>query len=162
MGSGLDLLTQRINRRLLTVISISVVILVLAAFVGQFFIGIFTGKNGEDLSVSAESGVVVSPSNVPALTEYLSVISTKQLFDPPEEKPQAVVKTVGIEELAKGYELTGIVELDEKEAIIKDERSRQSYFVNEGSALGELTVEKIESDKVILRYKDETHELRIV
>ncbi|GEM_PF-1535084 len=162
MGSGLDLLTQRINPRLLTVISVSVVLLVFLALVGQFFLGIFIGKNGEELSVSSESGVVVSPSDVPALTEYLSVISTKQLFEPPEEKPQAPVKIVGIADLAKGYELTGIVELDQKEAIIKDERSRQSYFVNEGSAIGELTVEKIESDKVILRYKDETHELRII
>ena len=162
MGSGLDLLTQRINPRLLAVISMSVVVLVFAAFAGQFFLQIFTAKTGEELLLLADSGAVVPPSNVPALTEYLTTVSAKQLFEPPAEKPQAPVKIVGIEDLAKGYELTGIVQLDQKEAIIKDERSRQSYFVNEGSSLGELTVEKIESDKVTLRYKDETHELRIV
>lgn len=162
MAGGLDYLIQKLNPRLLTAISALVVVTVLFAFAGQFVLLVLSGEKNAGLVDSESSGKIVPEMKVGALSDYLAAVSAKQLFEPPEQKQQAPVKTVGIADLIKGYELTGVVELDQREAIIKDQRSRQSYFVNEGSTIGELTVEKIESDKVILRYKEETQELRIV
>ena len=162
MAGGLDYLIQKLNPRLLTAISALVVMVVLFSICGQFVLVLFSSEKNVEVAGSNSSGRIVPEVKVGALADYLSAVSAKQLFEPPEQKQQAPVKTVGIADLIKGYELTGVVELDQREAIIKDERSRQSYFVNEGSTIGELTVEKIEPDRVILRYKEETQELRIV
>lgn len=163
MATAMDLLTQRVNPRLVISISALLVLLVPVAFAVEFVLIGAMGSGKQESSIqSASSEKVVTVPELPPLTNYIEVVQAHELFKPPVEQPKQEVKKIGIAERAKNLELTGIVALDKMEAIIKDRRTRQSYFVNEGSKIEELTVQKIEPDKVILSYEDETHELRIV
>lgn len=163
MPSVMDSLTQRLNPRLVISISIALIMLVPLAFLVQIIYASAFGQRRGEVPVDAGStGQIVPALDIPPVSKYQEAVQAYHLFRPPVEPVQQVVKAVGIADLAKNLELTGVIELDKREAIIKDRRSQQSYFVNEGSVIGELVVQKIESDKVTLQYKDETHELHIV
>lgn len=162
MALGVDLLNQRVNPRLVISISVILSLAVPAALLVEFIIFLVQVGGAQEKVLDTASAQIVSRLELAPLSKYQGAVEGKQLFKPPVEKPAPIVPQVGIQDLAKNLELTGIVELDQREAIIKDRRANQSYFVNEGSVIGELAVEKIESDHVVLSYKEEKFELHIV
>ncbi|MFC1808900.1 hypothetical protein ACFL3D_02100 [Candidatus Omnitrophota bacterium] len=90
-----------------------------------------------------------------------TMVLTKKLFRP-LIKPQVKQKNIlTIDTLTKDLLLIGVVKQDQPEAIIKNRRTRQTYFVKQGSSLGQLTVDSIEDEKVILQYQSSKKELFI-
>lgn len=88
-------------------------------------------------------------------------VTKKRLFRP-LIKPKAVDKNIPtIETLTRDLLLIGVVQQDQLEAIIKNRRTRQTYFVKQGTSIGQVTVEKVQDDKVILSYQDTKKELFI-
>ncbi len=58
-------------------------------------------------------------------------------------------------ELIKSLELLGIVSGDEPQVIIEDKKLRKTYFLFTGDYLGEIKVEEVYSDRVLLEFKGE-------
>lgn len=161
MASVIDALVRRVNPRLTISISIVLTALVPLAFLVELLLTLILGGADGRPVMDVSGQQVVGAPDVPALSHYQEAVRGRHLFRAPVEKAKKKVKTVTIRDLAKNLELIGVIELDRMEAIIKDKRSRQSYYVNEGSEIGELAVQSIKSNKVVLAYKDETLELQI-
>jgi hypothetical protein len=86
---------------------------------------------------------------------------TKKLFRP-LIKPQTVQKDVlTVDILTRDLLLIGVVKQEVPEAIIKNRRTRQTYFVKQGSSLGQVTVESIQDDKVVVSYQGAKKDLFI-
>ncbi len=62
-------------------------------------------------------------------------------------------------DVTKDIKLIGIVQKDSPQAIIEDQKTQKTYYLNKGQFLGELQVEAIEEDKVIINFKDQKFEL---
>ena len=162
MAAGVDALTQRINPRFLISLSMVIVALLPCAWIGEVVFFTASAVTRPKARTASASGPVVVVREMQPLGTFRTATRSRDLFAPPVEKELPKAKEIGIEDLAKNLELSGIIDSGVREAIIQDRRTRQSYYVNEGSTVGELLVEKIEPDKVILAYKEEKYELKIV
>lgn len=58
-------------------------------------------------------------------------------------------------DLIKNLNLLGIVSGEQQQAIIEDTKLKKTYFLYQGDYLGEIKIEEIYSDKVVLEYKGE-------
>jgi hypothetical protein len=86
---------------------------------------------------------------------------TKKLFRP-LIKPQTIQKDVlTVDILTRDLLLIGVVKQEVPEAIIKNRRTRQTYFVKQGSSLGQVMVESIQDDKVVVSYQGAKKDLFI-
>lgn len=67
----------------------------------------------------------------------------------------------GLADLVRGFVLVGIAWGDRPEAMIKDGKTNETYFVRQGQRVGtsKVTVKSIHKDKVVVKYKDEEMEL---
>ena len=92
-------------------------------------------------------------------TTYKKVVSGRELFRPFVFSKKKNAQIITINDLAKDLMLVGVVSVDNKEAIIKNRRTRQTYFVTVGTTIGELKVENISDNKVEISYKEERKEL---
>ena len=162
MASAMDVLTQRVNPRLVIFVSVLLALAMPVAFAVQLVGHMLSAEEGVPPMVSSSEGGVVETVDIPPAGTYLEAVRARELFRPPVKKKVRQAKKISIADRAKNFEVIGIIELDKMEAIIKDRKTRQSHYVNEGSTIGDLTVAKIETDKVTLSYEDETHELRMV
>jgi hypothetical protein len=90
---------------------------------------------------------------------YRMLVASRQLFrsHTGEQKRSFKVKT--IDDLTADLLVVGVVAVDTPEAILKDRRTRQTYFVTVGSRIGELSVAAISEDRVDVTYQNERKEL---
>lgn len=112
------------------------------------------------------AGQEALPMDFPALKDpfavYDSVISGSPLFGyEPEAAAASSAAQETISELVKDYRLKGIVVLDEPEALIEDARTQTTVMVKAAGVLGEVKVQEIRTDSVLLAYGNERKELRI-
>jgi hypothetical protein len=63
-------------------------------------------------------------------------------------------------EAAQSLKLVGISWSDQPDAMIEDTKAGKTYFVKKGQLVGDLKVETVYRDRVILRFGAETIELR--
>ena len=98
-----------------------------------------------------------------AATYYLEKITMRDIFKrgpkitsgPAEEGPSS--KTV---EAAQNLKLVGISWSDNPDVMIEDTKALKTFFVKRGQMIGELKIEAIFKDKVILSYRGEEIELK--
>lgn len=93
------------------------------------------------------------PSNADALI-------SRDLFKPPVAAPATNIPQVSYEKL-KDLSLKGIIAGDKPQAIIEDEKNKKSFFLYKGESINDITVEDIQSDRVILRVNGEVLELTL-
>lgn len=93
------------------------------------------------------------PSNADALIE-------RDLFRPPVAAPATNIPQASYEKL-KDLSLKGIIAGDKPQAIIEDEKNKKSFFLYKGESINDITVEDIQSDRVILRVNGEVLELTL-
>lgn len=89
---------------------------------------------------------------------YQQEISKRNLFKsgPLESKVKKVIPAGStFKELMKGLELLGIVSGDNPQVIIEDKKLHKTYFLYTGDYLGEIKVEEVYSNRVILEFKGE-------
>ncbi len=92
---------------------------------------------------------------------YLEAISEKNLFGISYQSETRSVRKASIDELAKDLRLKGIAVFDSSEAIFENASTRQTLFLKVGDKIGELKVEKILKETVILSSQSEKKELRV-
>jgi hypothetical protein len=65
-----------------------------------------------------------------------------------------------MEQYTASLKLVGISWSSDPDAMIEDSRQGKTYFVKKGSKVGELVVENILKEKVVLRYNKESFDLK--
>ncbi len=88
---------------------------------------------------------------------YVTLVASRELFRPFifSKKKGPRIKT--IDDVTKDLVLTGFV--DDNEVIIKNRRTRQTYFVSVGARIGEVKITRIGDDKVEVGFNQERKEL---
>ena len=89
---------------------------------------------------------------------YEQEISKRDLFQSGPLKPKykkVIPAGLTFKELIKNLHLLGIVSGEKLQVIIEDKKLRKTYFLYVGDYLGEVKVEGIHSESVILEYKGE-------
>ena len=90
-----------------------------------------------------------------SLPAYKQLFLTKKLFRPfKKQGPKTRVLT--IDDVTRDLMLIGVVKQDQPEAIVKNRRTRQTYFVRKGASLGKISIEAVKDDRIIVRYGEET------
>ena len=143
------LILQKFNKTMMGLILCSTI----------FFSIVFMRSNASfktsDYSLVQENAPVKIAAPLQDLATYINAVSSRELFHPfvSSKKKSIPVKT--IDDLTKDMILVGVVSGDNKEAIIKNRRTRQTYFVSVGSRVGEIKVENISDDQIEVSYKQE-------
>lgn len=118
------------------------------------------GEGGQEPSSEAvrELAALAGQSVEPFQT-YSQAFQGHELFKSVETRPAQVQTGPGIEQLAQHLAFTGVVQLDQLEAIINDRRTRQTFFVRVGSSIGDLKVDEITESRVVLSHGSDRKEL---
>jgi hypothetical protein len=102
----------------------------------------------------AESPRAERQSNVGA---YLAAIANPRLFRYPERpKPapaakEATQRALGVPSLAGFLELAGIIGGENPQAVLRDRRNGDTYFVSEGEAISDVTIKEVRERSVVLQ-----------
>lgn len=144
---------ERINVGLIIVLVLVVIFFVIAQLKNQTFLS-------QSYSYQRNANFSIQPVlSLKSLKEYTQVVSSRELFRPFVLQSRENVQVTTIDDITRDMMLVGVVSVGEKEAIIKNRRTRQTYFVTEGSQLGELRVLGIFDDKIEVGYKNERKDL---
>jgi len=103
-----------------------------------------------------DSGAVLtsfSQLELRSLNSYKKLFASKKLFRPLIKSSKRRAKVLTIDDLCKDLILIGIIKQDVPEAIVKNRRTRQSYFIKRGASLGQLKVESVGDDQIVVSFK---------
>ena len=90
---------------------------------------------------------------------YQKALSNRQIFTTPNISAEPAAKSASVEALVKDITLMGIMSGDSPQAILEDQKTHKTYYLNKGQYIGEFQVEDIQDGKVILNYKGQRSEL---
>jgi len=111
----------------------------------------------KDVAVAGEA------SRAQTLDYYLQAASSSRVFglqqDESKNEQGAEVSESQMADILKDLNLLGVVSGAQPQAIIEDKRAQKTYYLNTGQSLGDLRVEAIQENKVILDYKGRRSEL---
>jgi len=126
----------------------------------------FKRINNLEFRVSNELRQTQGAKQISQLKEipyYLEKIGNRDIFKmgPKELTPDIneVISSKAAEATAN-LKLVGIAWSDDPDAIIEDTKQMRTFFVKKGQMIGEIKVESISKDKVVLRYGEELIDLR--
>lgn len=100
----------------------------------------------------------LAPTSLESLESFQKKMEARNLFYAPAGPVIAPVKT-GIEELSRDLSLIGVVTTGEPEAILKDKRLNQTYFLKRHQKIRDLEVKEVRRGSIVLKYKDEEKEI---
>ncbi|MDP2911681.1 MAG: hypothetical protein Q8N76_05065 [Candidatus Omnitrophota bacterium] len=146
----------RIRKELKIFTKINILLIGIIAIVAVIFLAdvfIFRQKTSEEMPVidmQAKVPQVQPVANEPE--EDSTPILTDKATDP---------KKISREEILGNLNLLGIITGENNQAIIEDKNLKKTFFLYKGDFLGELKVDDIKSNMVILEYKGEKIELSI-
>ncbi|MGE5197908.1 MAG: type II secretion system protein N [Deltaproteobacteria bacterium] len=90
---------------------------------------------------------------------YLEGLSNKRIFaNQGFPDINAAASAQGLA-LTKDVNLIGIISGDSPQAIIEDKREQKTYYLTKGQFFGEMMVEDIQADRIIINYKGSRFEL---
>lgn len=89
---------------------------------------------------------------------YSKDIAGKNVFKPMAQQEVKIVEDE-FKKIRENLTLTGIIAGDNLEAAIEDKLSQKTHFVHKGEQVGEIVVEDVLENKVILNYRGERFEL---
>jgi len=96
------------------------------------------------------------------LEYYTSVVGKRGLFKPPEtSKKDPAEVPLAIKQMVKNLNLVGIIKDEEYQVVIEDRRAKEIHSVYKGDFIGEIMIEDIFEDKVILSYGGDTIDLSL-
>ena len=105
---------------------------------------------------TAEASLKEKP--VQPFSYYNDIIAKRELFKSYIEERsarQAIPAGPTFRDLIKNLNLLGIVSGEKLQAIIEDRQLNKTYFLYQGDYLGEIKIEEIQPEKVILEYRGE-------
>jgi len=97
------------------------------------------------------------------LAYYIGKLSARNIFNrqpKPNELSTEPVLSNKMADMTASLKLVGISMSDNPDAMIEDTKLQKTYFVKMGSMVGDLRVDLITKDKVVLKYNKEVFELR--
>lgn len=100
----------------------------------------------------------ITASSLESVESFQKKMEVRNLFLTPK-KSEETPKAAGIEEKLQDLSLIGVVTSGEPEAIVKDHRSDQTYFVRGGQKIRDIEVKEVKSGSVILRVDNEEREI---
>ncbi|MFC1631750.1 hypothetical protein ACFL1I_08650 [Candidatus Omnitrophota bacterium] len=128
-------------------------------------------KNLPDLTLKPQAAgkefVISTPTLLKKLPYYLEQTRERDMFNPAPDQPTMIVEGQGADqrkvisaklaEAQQNLQLAGIgvSATGEPDAMIKDVKMNKVYFLKRGELVGDLKVEAIFQDKVLLSYEDE-------
>ena len=98
-----------------------------------------------------------------AAAYYLEQVGKRNIFKMGRDPVKGVSKkviSVKLSELSKSLRLVGVSWSENPDVMIEDTRAMRTFFVKRGEMVGELRVEAIFKDRVILSYAGEEIELK--
>jgi hypothetical protein len=98
-------------------------------------------------------------SQLAPLESYQNDFSSHALFMKP--KVQAPVKGPNLAELLKPYTLTGIIQGGDAEALIQNNMTKQTYYVQAGEGFDQFKVVDVRDHSVVVEFQGERKELFI-
>jgi len=106
------------------------------------------------------TATAAAPDGVRGLNVYLRAIDGRRLFQPPVSRTPtrrraAPTKAPSISSKAAGLELAGLIGGDNPQAIIRDRKTGETYYVTAGQFIGDLMVKEVASGSVVLAAGDE-------
>jgi len=120
----------------------------------------------QEIKISAadqSSGAFKEIATMKGVAYYIGKLSARDIFrrqpkaDEPGNEP---VFSSKMADMTAHLKLVGISMSDDPDAMIEDSNLQKTFFVKAGSMLGDLTVETITKDKVVLKYNKEIFELK--
>lgn len=142
-------------------------VVLLAVYLVNNVSGSFGASNKLDLKVPAAGKVSDKLEDNLARTRdlgyYTDKIKQRDIFRMgPKMKLDAAPEIISskVAEATKDLKLVGISWSDNPDAIIEDTKGSRTYFVKKGDMIGEIKVDSISREKVMLRYEEEMIELR--
>lgn len=102
-------------------------------------------------------------SRLKDISFYLEKIENRDIFKMGPKTSTADINEVissKAAEATQNLKLVGIAWADDPDAIIEDTKQMRTFFVKKGQMIGDIKVESIFRDKVVLRYGEELIELR--
>jgi hypothetical protein len=123
-----------------------------------------TGISIKEISniTSTKEQIIKEVSALRGLPYYMDKINKRDIFkraDKQEEYAEPVFSSK-FAELTSNLRLAGISWSDNPDAMVEDTKLGKTYFVQIGANVGELKVENIQKDKIVLRYNKELFELK--
>lgn len=155
-------LSDRIHFRLAAYVLFGAGALVVVGALAALFAlsGSRSERQGDEVTTEVSRELAgVTQGAVEPFETYSQALRTRQLFKSVEAPKPAAPAGPGIEQLAQHLAFTGVVQLDQLEAIINDRRTRQTFFVRAGSSIGELKVVEVTESRVVLSHGSERKEL---
>ncbi|MCX7927408.1 MAG: hypothetical protein N2606_04655 [Candidatus Omnitrophica bacterium] len=121
--------------------------------------------------IDLEKGISLEPpallstpkedSNLPELNNYLPAIKQRNIFRMGKFSQLREETTSGkAQEIKAQYQLVGISWSDDPDALIEDTKLQKTYFVKKGQLVGDMKVEAIYRDRVVLRLGQDLIELK--
>ena len=109
------------------------------------------GREIESSTVDIEQKEEAVSSYTKDYSAYLEEIGGKKLFGPPliEESGQSESRV----DIAKRFNLVGILAGVEPQAIIEDKETQKTYYLCKGQSFNGVTVEEITDGSVVLKYR---------
>lgn len=159
MGNITESLDLENLKRILIVFSLTVV----AAILADQIILSFQLKR----AVSPKSRELVKwvvPESFPPLDPlagYSEPIERRDLFNVNLKEPVNAGRQAALPNLTRNLRLIGIALFQQPEAIVEDARTGASVFIREKEKIGEITVEKIKPDSIVVSLADESEEINI-
>ncbi|MBI4550323.1 MAG: hypothetical protein HY714_05305 [Candidatus Omnitrophica bacterium] len=98
------------------------------------------------------------PGTLEPLESFQKKMEARNLFYAPAA-PTAAPAKAGIDELSQDLALIGVVTTGEPEAILKDKRLNQTYFLRRHQKIRGLEVKEVRRGSIVLKYQDQEKEI---
>jgi hypothetical protein len=122
--------------------------------------------SAKEFKVSLASSAEAVFQEIPAMkgvSYYLSKVNGHDIFSRKSKEQELIEEPVFSSKMADmtvNLKLVGISMSAEPDAMIEDTKLQKTFFVKKGAKIGELEVDSITKDKVVLKFNKEIFELK--
>ncbi|MBM3251575.1 MAG: hypothetical protein FJZ11_02170 [Candidatus Omnitrophica bacterium] len=159
-----NIITPFLNLKYLNILLVLLLIILSFNSVSQLFI--FSQERIKGILLSAKEKEIqdikeIQISQPKDYGYYNKQFAKRDIFVAPSIEKQADVSPLGSQQAIKNFKLVGIV-LDKKpEAILENNVTKETYFLNKGDKLDSIQIKEILESKVILLYGGDEIELEL-
>ncbi len=127
---------------------------VVYSFVGLNKIGVISAPSDKESGPAAAALPDIKPFEY-----YRGGIAGRQVFKAASAGSADAAVSVAGSESIRDFTLVGIISGDNPQAIIQENKTQKTYYLNKGQAIEEYMIEDVLSDKVILNAGGQRYEL---
>jgi len=152
-----------IQRFLLVLMAAGFTCLVYSFFYPLFNQKLLEPSNQKASNAAFQKANLQFESKKKSLDYYLAGVGGRQVFssvsteDRQPSLPQAL--TPADTDITKNLSLVGVLSGDNPQAVIEDKKEQKTYYLNKGQYIGDLQIEDIKTNSVILNRNSQKYEL---